>query len=296
MTEETREFLTVRELAELLRIRERKVYDLAASGEVPVSRVTGKLLFPERAIRDWIASGSSGGETVRAPAIRPPEVLLGSHDPLLEWAVRQSRAGLAMRCEGSLDGLSRFAAGEGVATGLHLRDPETGDWNTARVAQAFSGRDVVLVAWTRRSRGIVWRSGGGAPIRSVADLAGRRVVPRAPETGTQTLFDDLLAREGLTPGALKLTDTAPTENDAVMAVAQGAADATFGLEAVARLFGLDFLPVVEERFDLLVDRRAWFDPPLQRLFAFCRSDSFGAHAADIAGCDTAELGQVRWNA
>src|SRR6056297_2175322 len=117
------EFLTVRELAELLRIKERKVYDLAASGDVPVSRATGTLLFPRRELEAWIASASTGGTP--APAAPRPAICLGSHDPLLEWALRQARCGLASFFDGSLDGLDRFRAGEGMAAGLHLHDVQS---------------------------------------------------------------------------------------------------------------------------------------------------------------------------
>ncbi len=71
---------------------------------------------------------------------------------------------------------------------------------------------------------------------------------------------------------------------------------TFGLQSLAAQHGLAFVPIVEEHFDLLVDRRAWFEPPMQNLMAFCRSDSFRTHAGQLAGYDITELGQVRWNA
>ena len=106
------EYLTTKELAELLRIKERKVYDLVSSGSVPCSRATGKLLFPREAIEKWIAENASSQPVSR------PNVMLGSHDPLLEWAIRESRCGLASYFDSSLDGLARFAAGEGIATGL----------------------------------------------------------------------------------------------------------------------------------------------------------------------------------
>src|SRR6056297_3928252 len=85
------EYLTVKELADLLRLKERKIYDLAASGAVPCSRVTGKLLFPAADIREWIESAKSGGAPADATgqSARPP-IVLGSHDPLLDWAIRQS--------------------------------------------------------------------------------------------------------------------------------------------------------------------------------------------------------------
>ena len=286
-----REFLTVRELAELLRVGERKVYDLAAAGEVPCSRVTGKLLFPDRAVRDWIAGASSG------PGSGPrPATLLGSHDPLLEWALRQSRCGLATLLDGSLDGLSRFGSGEGIAAGLHLRDAVTAQWNVPAVAEACDGGGAVLVSWAVRRRGLVTRAEDGGAIRGPADLPGRRIVPRQPESGTQALFEQVAREAGLDPGGLALAEPARSEADAVLAVAQGAGDVAFGLEAVAGPYGLRFVPVVEERFDLLVCRRAWFEPPMQRLLEFCRSDAFRRRAAALPGYDVADLGAVRWNA
>ncbi|MFQ6547972.1 substrate-binding domain-containing protein [Aestuariibius sp. 2305UL40-4] len=284
---ESPEFLTVKELAQLLRIKERKVYDLAASGAVPVSRVTGKLLFPEAEIRDWIGRGRSGA--VQAAPVRPP-VFLGSHDPLLDWALRQSRAGLATFLDGSLDGLTRFGACEGVATGLHLRDAASGLWNVPAVEGLG---DAVLLSWARRRRGLLVRTEeiGGLPA-----LAGRRVVPRQAEAGTQALFQQVAGEAGLDLAEVQLLTPARSEDDAARAVAEGVADAAFGLEALAGLYGLRFVPVVEERFDLLVDRRAWFEPPLQRLAAFCRGAEFAERAEAQRGYDFSGLFEVRWNA
>jgi excisionase family DNA binding protein len=287
----THEYLTVRELAGLLRIKERKVYDLAASGEVPCTRVTGKLLFPEAAIRAWMAGASSG---LHVSAARPA-VLLGSYDPLLEWSLRQSRCGLATFLDGSLDGLDRFVAREGVATGLHVADAASGTWNVAAVVER-GVPEAVLVAWATRRRGLVLREGDAAEVRDMAGLAGRRVVPRQAESGTHLLFERLLAEAGMATSDLTLTAAARSEADAVSTVAQGDADAAFGLEAVAAVHRLRFVPMVEERFDLLVDRRAWFERPMQRLLAFCRTSEFRAHASTMPGYDVSEAFEVRWNA
>jgi excisionase family DNA binding protein len=285
------DYLTVRELADLLRIKERKVYDLAASGQVPCVRVTGKLLFPAAAIRDWIASGQSAGR----PRARPA-VFLGSHDPLLAWAIRQSRSGLATLFDGSVDGLARFRAGEGVATGLHIHDPDTGGWNVPAVEADCAGENVVLVAWAVRRRGLVIREGDAGSIGGLADLPGRTVVPRQPGSGAQRLFEHELAAAGIERETLAWSPVAHSENDSVLAVAQGAADAAFGLEALARPYGLHFVALVEERFDLLVDRRAWFEPPMQRLLSFCATPEFRDHAETLAGYDLGEHKEIRWNA
>ena len=292
------EFLTVKELAALLRIKERKVYDLAASGEVPCSRATGKLLFPEAGIRDWIAGASTGARarTDRAEtAPDRPAVFLGSHDPLLEWALRQSQCGLATFLDGSLDGLSRFRAGAGIAAGVHIRDAQSGAWNVPRVAQLFAGKDVALVAFARRQRGLVLSPELADKVGTLSDLRGHGIVARQPESGTERLWGDMLTEAGLDRADIPVTETARSEMDAVLAVASGTAQATFGLEPLARQFGLGFVPMIEERFDLVVDRKAWFDPPMQALFTFLRSAAFAAKAADSPGYDMSDLGQVRWN-
>lgn len=270
-------FLTVKELAALLRVTERKVYDLAATGAVPCSRATGKLLFPEAEIHSWIGGG--------APRSRPP-VVLGSHDPLLDWALRESGAGLATLFDGSGDGLDRFRRSEGVAAGLHVR--VDGEWNVPLVRDVA---DAVLLGFAVRSRGLVCAPGAG--IAGLPDLTGRRVARRQPGAGSETLFSALLDGAGAAPDTAIV---ARSEQDAVLAVAHGTVEACFGLEAVAAPYGLDFVPVLDERFDLLVDRRAAFEPPLQTFLSFCRSAAFADQAATLAGYDVSETGRVRWNA
>ncbi|WP_172327375.1 helix-turn-helix transcriptional regulator [Mangrovicoccus sp. HB161399] len=287
----THEYLTVRELAELLRLKERKIYDLAASGELPCSRATGKLLFPAAEIRAWI-EGARGGRS--APAAPRPGVFLGSHDPLLDWAIRQSRCGLATYFDGSLDGLARFAAGEGVAAGMHLRDTG-GSWNIAAAREAAGGLDAVLVGFATRRRGLVLREGVAAPA-GLAGLAGLRLAPRQDASGTAGLLSDLASEAGLDLGKVRLAGLERTEDEAVQAVRRGEADVTFGLETLARTYGLRFVPVIEERFDLLACRRAWFEPPLQELMAFCRSEPFRKRAENLGGYGLSRLGQVVWNA
>ncbi|HSF94481.1 MAG TPA: helix-turn-helix transcriptional regulator [Thermohalobaculum sp.] len=278
------QFLTTREVADLLRVKERKVYDLAAAGEIPHRRVTGKLLFPRDEIEAWIAGAG------RAPAERPA-LLAGSHDPLLDWAIRESGCGLASFLDGSTDGLERFGRGEAALAGLHL--PEEDGWNLSTVA-GRGLRDCVLVAWATRVRGLILAP-GLADVRGIADLRGHRVVSRQPGAGSRTLFDRLAAEAGLAPGDYTAVPSlARTETDAAAAVASSEAEAAIGLQAMARQFRLGFVPLVEERFDLLADRRAWFTPPVQTLLAFARTPAFAERATALGGYEISDLGTVRW--
>ncbi|HEX9701937.1 MAG TPA: helix-turn-helix transcriptional regulator [Rhodospirillales bacterium] len=287
------EYLTTRELAELLRIKERKVYDLASSGQVPCSRAMGKLLFPRQAVEAWLAESSSG--YAPAASVQGPPVVLGSHDPLLEWALRESRCGLATFFDGSFDGLDRFDRREGVATGLHVFDPATKAWNVPVVQSRFAHQRIVLVEWAWRERGLIVAAKHEKKFAGIKDLKGRRVVPRQPEAGSQGLLEHLLGESGLGPKDVAFAAPARSETDAAVAVHEGAADAAFGLKGVARQYGLGFVPVIKERFDLMVDRRAWFEPPMQALLAFCRSGAFLSRASDHHGYDVAGFGRVHFN-
>ncbi len=290
------EYLTVKELAELLRLKERKVYDLAASGAVPCSRATGKLLFPASEIKAWIEQAQSGGVTTStAPLRERPHIVLGSHDPLLDWAIRQSCCGLATYYDGSLDGLERFVRGEGIVAGIHIHDAQADDWNVPAASEKAANLNAVLIAFATRQRGLVFRSGEKAP-SGMPDLATMKFAPRQPGSGTDVLFRELAEKNGLDVSQLDFADVARTEDEAVEMVRRGEADAAFGLEAVARVYGLEFLPVLEEKFALLFDRRAWFGAPVQKLMAFCRTEQFANRAAASGGYDISELGTVLWNA
>jgi excisionase family DNA binding protein len=279
-------YLTTREVADLLRVKERKVYDLAAAGDIPHRRITGKLLFPNTEITAWI-EGAEGGRAAERPA-----VLAGSHDPLLDWAVRESGAGLATLLGGSRDGLDKFAAGQAALAGLHLPEPD--GWNVRTVAsQGLAG--CVLIGWAVRARGLILSDAVRDRVRSIADLRGRRVILRQPGAGAASLFETLCDSAGLAPGDMDTTaGLARTESDAAAAVAAGDADAALGIAAMARQFQLGFLPLVDERFDLLIDRRAYFTEPVQTLLQFLRSPACAEKAAALQGYDLSGCGAVRW--
>lgn len=282
------DYLTTKEVAALLRMKERTLYDLASKGSIPCSRATGKLLFDRAAIEAWVAAG--GGSYGKAPR---PGVVLGSHDPLLDWALRESGCGLATYTDGSLDGLERFAAGEGIASGLHVRGADGADWNIDLIQDRFAALPVVLMEWAWRRRGLLIAPKAAKTVRSVGDLNGRRVVRRQATAGGHALFEALLAEAGAVPAPD--SPLARTETEAATAIVDGSADAAFGLEAVAARFKLGFVPVLNERFDIVVDRRAWFEAPWQSLLAFTRTPAFADRAAGEAGYDVSGLGTVRFN-
>lgn len=294
------QFLTTRELAALLRVKERKVYDLAAEGALPVRRVTGKLLFPREEIENWLAADGGGAKTgrsmPRAAAVRPL-VIAGGHDPLLEWALRESRSGIAAFLDGALDGLERAAAGDCIAAGLHIPEPGPDAWNVAAVAERLGGEAVVLIEWAKRTRGLMFRKELGRPIEGLADARGLTFQARQPEAGSELVLSLLLARENMSRDDLRrIPAVERSETDLASAIAAGRADVGLGIEAGARQFQLEFAPLIVERFDLVVWRKAYFDPPFQKLMRFCASEAFRDRARTLGGYDVSAFGAVRFNA
>jgi excisionase family DNA binding protein len=291
------EFYTTRELAALLRVKERKVYDLAASGEIPVRRVTGKLLFPSDAIGRWLDANTSAPtpETpTSAPEADRPLIAVGGHDPLLEWALRESGSGIAGFLDGAVDGFKRAEADQCILAGLHI--PEDGGWNVATVKAKFAGKPWVLIEWARRRRGLILRSGLTRRPKNLKDVRGLRFQARQAGAGSELVLDRLLAAEKMTRADLHAVAAVErSEVDLAMSLAQGNADVGLGIEAAARQFQLDFVPLIDERFDLLVWRKAYFDPPFQKLVALCRSTRFSARANVLGGYDISASGAVHFN-
>jgi len=292
------DFLTTKEVAGYLRIKQRRVYELVRQRAIPCTRVTGKWLFPKALIDLWLAGGQDG-----EAAVRPPAVIAGSQDPLLDWAVKESGCGLALLPGGSLDGARRFAQGQAVAAGLHLLDPESGGFNLPALSAGLAGpapahQGLVLLEWAWRQQGLVVAAGNPQRVGGLRDLKdkGLRVIPRQPDAGSHLLLAYLLEREGLAVDDLEtVEDTARGETELGLAILEGRADAGLGVEAAARALKLGFVPLMRERYDMLLRRRDYFEPPLQTLFAFARTDAFRARAARMGGYDVAGLGTVHYN-
>lgn len=172
------------------------------------------------------------------------------------WLPRSSAAAL-----GALD------RGEAHLAGVHLVDPDTGEANTADVRRLRSAEALVLVTLARWEVGLVVRPADAERVRGVADLGrrGLRVVGREEGAGAQRLLEQRLAAAGL-PVALgrdaKLRATGHLE--VAQAVSMGAGDAGVATRDAALAFGLHFVPLSEERYDLVIPRASLDDPRVER--------------------------------
>jgi excisionase family DNA binding protein len=291
------QLFTTAEAAAYLRLKERKIYEMVAEGAVPCTKVTGRWLFPKAELDHWLASSVSRPAGVTRP--EPAPIIGGSHDPLLEWALRESGSGLATLAIGSEAGLARFAAGEMVAAAIHLHalhDPEV-DANVVALKRRNDLQDAVLIAFCRREQGLLLPAGNPMKLGSIDDVITKRarITMRPKGAGAQLLLLALLDRAKASLERLvAVSPVCPTGPDIAQAIRAGRADVGIATRGVANAAGLDFVPVVWEPFDLVMRQRDYFQPQLQALLKFLQSDEFAARARELGGYDIHNAGSVRF--
>jgi putative molybdopterin biosynthesis protein len=290
------ELLTTDEAAEYLRLSERKLYELVAERAVPCSKVTGRWLFPRAALDRWVSAGLiAPAALAQVPA---PPIMGGSHDPLLEWALRESNSGLASLPEGSEEGLRRLIQGEVMVAAIHLHrlDGDDEAANLEAVADAPGLHDAVVFGFARREQGILVAPGNPLGLSDMASIATSRArtAQRPAGAGAQLLLLALLARAGIALDDLKLAKPAfPTGPDIAQAIRAGRIDCGIATRSVAKSAGLDFLPLAWERFDLVMRQRDYFMKGPQALFDFMRATILRDRAAELGGYDVSDAGVVR---
>lgn len=289
-------YLTTAEVADYLRLKERKVYDLVRQQQIPCSRVTGKLLFPRQQIDLWVLNHLEGDQAQR---LAVPLVVAGSQDPLLEWAIRESGSDLAMLCQGSGDGVRRLLDGKAMLAGIHLLDSSTQRYNEPSALGLSGMRDLLIVHWAKRRQGLLLAADNPLKINGLSDLKRPdvRVAHRQSNAGAARLLSCLLQQAGIENSTLNWAPHASlSEDDLALSIGQGEADVGLGVEAAAHRQQLGFIPLCEEPFDLIMQRRSYFEPSVQRLLAFAHQARFVERATQLGGYNLAETGRIVHNA
>lgn len=198
----------------------------------------------------------------------------------------------------SLDALQAVARGEAHAAGLHLYDAAEDESNVAAVRQELAGRDVHLLTLWDWQQGLMVAAGNPQGVQTAADLASGqvRLMNRGPGAGSRLLLDSWLDQVGV--GRLERLDlpgyttAAASHLDAARSVAQGQADAAPGPAFAARAFGLDFVPLQQERYDLAVPAEHLAHPGVQALLHAARSPAFQAEQRALGGYTITQPGQL----
>ena len=226
-------------------------------------------------------------------------VATGSHDLVLDLAAsalrdRDPRVTLASSNVGSLGGLTALRDGLCHVAGSHLLNPETGEYTLPYLEKLLPGRDVAVVRLVHRDQGLIVAPGNPTDATGIEDVARRRLryVNRQRGAGTRMLLDYELARYGIEPRDIDgYAREEHTHLAVAAAVAAGRADCGLGVLAAARAFGLGFVPVATEPYDLVLLNDSIEDELLAPLWSLLESAEFKRAVTDLGGYDTAEMGR-----
>ena len=285
--------------------------------ETPLRRAT-LVHQAEAFILEAIAAGHSPAEVeqavrlgmdrwralVQTPQRSPEDVLrfVGSHDPALSLiATRfgEMTGGYTLRVVfvGSLGGLIALAQGEADVAGSHLWDEESDTYNKPFVRRLLPGRRVALLTLAHRHLGLITPPGNPARINGVEGLVrpGLRFINRQRGAGTRVWLDTTLGRHGIAPSQIAgYEETVPTHSEVARAIAEGRADVGLGVEAAALVYGLGFVLLTLERYDLVIPADVWESPPVQALARWLSTEEARAAIGELGGYDTEETGRIEW--
>ena len=226
-------------------------------------------------------------------------VVTGSHDLVLDLAAsalreRDPRITLASSNVGSLGGLTALRDGLCHVAGSHLLDPESGEYTLPYVRRLLPGRDPAVVRLTHREQGLIVAPGNPLGLTGVEDLVRPEInyVNRQRGAGTRVLLDHELSKRGIEPQAVHgYAREEHTHLAVAAAVAAGRANCGLGVLAAARAFGLDFVPVAKEPYDLVLERETLEDDLLAPLWELLELPAFSEAVTALGGYDTVEMGR-----
>jgi putative molybdopterin biosynthesis protein len=295
---------------EYLRVKLGRVGDRMVA--TPLQRGAGVIMSLVRA--DGIAQiprfseGLDAGSPVEVQLLRPlgevqnTIVAIGSHDLTLDLIAshlsrRQPGPGLSSSHVGSLGGLIALRRGEAHIAGCHLLDEATGEYNVSYIQRYLPSVPLVLMNLVGRVQGLIVPTGNPKGIRSLEDLGrpGVVFVNRQRGSGTRVLLDYKLAGMSLDAEGISGYDREEYSHLAVAAaVASGSADTGLGILSAARALGLDFLPLLTERYDLVVPREHFDSELLQPLINLLQDSEFRREVESLGGYETGDMGKIMW--
>jgi molybdate-binding protein/DNA-binding transcriptional regulator YhcF (GntR family) len=255
------------------------------------------------AISRWRDLGRKG--TPQSPA-SPHAVerlrFVGSHDLTIELVSRMlseedSQAQFSIEYVGSLGGLIALARNEAEIAGTHLWDEATDTYNLPFARRLLPGRRAVLVTLAHRSMGLIIPPGNPQQLRMLGDLAHPdvRLVNRQSGSGTRVWLDAQFKALDISPESVPgYEQEEATHLTVARAVDQGKATVGLGIHAAASAYGLDFIPLTQEQYDLVFPEQVWNTPVTQTMIAIIRSPRFKEAVAALGGYDTTQTGQETW--
>lgn len=312
---------TTEEIAEMLKVSKLTVYDLIKKGDLRAYRVGRQMRVDEEDLEAYKESSKNGhaerkqhpSEMVKAPPASPVSAIPVSPLPLtthqliisgqdisldlLANAIEKGTNGYRpLRAfSGSLNSLVSMYRGEADMVSLHLFDGDTGTYNIPYVKRLLVGHSYMVVNLLFRTAGLYVQKGNPKGLSGWRDLKtpGLTIANREKGSGTRVLLDEKLRMEGISGKSILGYDTVELNHFAVAAkVAAGQADVGVGIEKAALMTGVDFVPLIQEQYDIVMFKTHENAALRQSLHTILRSDSFRSELESLGGYDLSAMGRI----
>jgi putative molybdopterin biosynthesis protein len=232
--------------------------------------------------------------------IKKDLLLIGSHDLSLdliknEIKKRNYKFDLKLQTVGSMAGLTALRRNESDLAGAHLLDPESGEYNISYLKRFFKGQKLLLVNLVYREQGLYLKKGNPKNIKSIKDLTKSNInyINRQRGAGTRVLFDFLLKENNIKAEEISgYQKEEYTHIAAAAAVGRGSADAALGIRAAAEVMDVDFLPLAEEKYDLIIKENRLDDPRINKLIKLINQAEIKTEIEKLGGYNCQETGEI----
>lgn len=301
--------LSTQEVADILHVSKSTIYDLIRKGEIHSYKIGRKVRFTQDDVDAYIARSRHEHSTAPVQRIdthstlltpeaqKEPELILSGQDVLLDILasyLHQENVNAGRTYLSSFEGLLALYQEKIQAAACHLFDGE--DCNASFVRSLMPGVPALLVNLSYRTQGFYVQKGNPKNIRGWQDLSRQdiSVLNRRVGSSSRILLDVQLKKLGIPASELQGYDRILSSHlTMAAAIAAGEADIAIGTERVSRqVENLDFIPLLEERFDLVMQKKAMNSEPIKKLLEILNTPAFRREAAHFSGNDYRDLGKI----
>ena len=301
--------LSTQEVADILHVSKSTIYDLIRKGEIHSYKIGRKVRFTQDDVDAYIARSRHEHSTrpvknidTHSTLLTPepeetPELIISGQDVVLDILanyLQQEGVSAARTYLNSFEGLLSLYQGNIHVAACHLFDGF--DYNASYVRSLMPGIPAALVNVSYRTQGFYVQKGNPKNIRGWSDLARDdiAILNRRVGSSARILLDTQLKRQGISASKVKGYDKIMKSHlTMAAAIAAGEADVAIGTERISRqIDGLDFIPLLEERFDFVIKKEMMETKSVQKLLAVLRSPAFRREVSHFSGNDYRDLGKI----
>ncbi|MED3561932.1 helix-turn-helix transcriptional regulator [Bacillus xiapuensis] len=299
---------TIEEVSQLLKVSKLTLYDLVKKGELPAFRVGRQMRIDAADLDQYIHNQKTHKSSKhqapivdlqRSEKVESNNIIISGQDMVLDilgkYIEKHSSYNPLRSYTGSLNSLISMYNGEGDIVSLHLFDGDTGEYNLPYIKKILVGHSYILLNLLSRKAGFYVKKGNPLNITSWTDLKQNhiKIVNREKGSGARILLDEQLRLNQISPRNINGYENEESNHLSVASViSSGAADVGVGIEKAAKIVGIDFIPLITERYDLVILKTLETEKLIGMIKDILTSRQFKNEIHALGDYDTTHTGNI----